>query len=180
MLLYDRLGHAMAQATRDATPLAVLLIDLDGFKDINDTLGHRCGDVALVELAGRLAGAVRRADTVARLGGDEFVVVLPHTERAHAEAIADKLLRTVAEPLLVEGETRRLWASIGVAVYPEHGGDVDSLLLAADVAMYAAKRNGGGIQACTSPGMAQREASRSAARSSGEVTGRSQAKFRQT
>jgi diguanylate cyclase (GGDEF)-like protein len=152
MLLYDRLGHAMAQAERDGTPLAVLLIDLDGFKDINDTLGHRCGDLVLVELGARLSRAVRQADTVARLGGDEFVVVLPRTERIRATAIAEKLLHTVALPVSLDEETRTLWASVGIAVFPEHGEDVDTLLLAADVAMYAAKRNGGGIQACTAPG----------------------------
>ena len=152
MLLYDRLSHAMAQAVRDGTPLAVLLIDLDGFKDINDTLGHRYGDLVLVELGARLSRAVRQADTVARLGGDEFVVVLPRTERAQATAIAEKLLQTLALPVLLDDETRTLWASIGIAVFPEHGADVDSLLLAADVAMYAAKRDGGGIQACTAPG----------------------------
>jgi|SRR5579884_647371 len=152
MLLYDRLGHAIAQADRDGTPLAVLLIDLDGFKQINDSLGHRYGDLVLVELGARLGRAVRQSDTVARLGGDEFVVVLPRSERTRAEAIAQKLLRVVALPLSLDDETRTLWASIGIAVYPEHGDDVDALLLAADAAMYAAKRGGGGVQSCLSTG----------------------------
>ena len=156
LLLYDRLSHAMAQSSRDGTPLSVLLIDLDGFKEINDSLGHRYGDVVLVELAGRLSRAVRQSDTVARLGGDEFVVVLPRTERLSAAAIAEKLLNTLSLPVPVGDGMRTLWASVGIAVFPEHGGDVDTLLLAADVAMYAAKRNGGGFQACTSPGPPRR------------------------
>ena len=185
ILLHDRLSHAMAQAERDGAPLAALLIDLDGFKEINDTFGHRCGDLVLVELGARLSGAVRRADTVARLGGDEFVVVLPHTEPATAMAIAGKLLDVLSLPVDIENATRSLWASIGIAGFPDHGVDVDSLLLAADVAMYAAKRNGGGVQACLLPGApsqngAQPRASRRAPRSAATVTGRSQRKLRQT
>jgi diguanylate cyclase (GGDEF)-like protein len=145
ILLYDRIGHAIAQSFRDGESLAVLLIDLDGFKDINDSLGHRHGDRVLVELATRLTATVRRSDTVARLGGDEFVIVLPDTTRSRAVAIAGKLLHTVAQPLCVDGDTRSLWASIGVAIFPEDGDDVDALLLAADHAMYTAKRAGGGV-----------------------------------
>jgi two-component system, sensor histidine kinase LadS len=148
ILLYDRVAHAMAQADRDATPLSVLLIDLDGFKAINDSLGHRYGDLVLVELGTRLSRAVRQADTVARLGGDEFVVVLPRTERVRAAQIAEKLLHTLSQPVCVDHERRSLWASVGVAVYPDHGADVDALLLAADHAMYAAKRQGGGLRVC--------------------------------
>ena len=151
VLLYDRVAHAIAQADRDAAPLSVLLIDLDGFKKINDSLGHRYGDLVLVELGARLSRAVRQADTVARLGGDEFVVVLPRTERVRAAQIAEKLLTTLSLPLCVEAENCSLWASVGIAVYPDHGSDVDALLLAADHAMYAAKREGGGLRVC--PGL---------------------------
>jgi diguanylate cyclase (GGDEF)-like protein len=152
VLLYDRIAHALAQSDRDGTPLSVLLIDLDGFKAINDSLGHRYGDLVLVELGARLSRTVRQSDTVARLGGDEFVVVLPRTERARASAIAGKVLHALALPISLDGEIRALWASIGVAVHPDDGGDVDTLLLAADFAMYAAKRNGGGVQACAADG----------------------------
>jgi diguanylate cyclase (GGDEF)-like protein len=156
VLLYDRLGHAMAQSDRDGSALAVLLIDLDGFKDTNDTLGHRSGDLALVELGRRLSRSVRQADTVARLGGDEFVVVLPHADRCRAVTIAEKLWRTVAQPLVLDGTAHRLGASIGVAVYPDNGEGVDTLLLAADHAMYAAKRKGGGVNACPAAGAGMR------------------------
>ncbi len=186
ILLYDRIAHAMAQADRDRTPLAVLLVDLDGFKKINDSLGHRCGDLVLVELGARLSRAVRQSDTVARLGGDEFVVALPRTDRLQAALIAEKLLRTMSQPLSVDGHTCSVWASVGIAVYPEHGCDVDALLLVADHAMYVAKREGGGLRA--SPRQARRAAwgarqagaARSASSSATVATGRSHAKSRQT
>ncbi|HEV7678245.1 MAG TPA: GGDEF domain-containing protein [Candidatus Dormibacteraeota bacterium] len=147
ILLYDRIGHAVAQSRRGRQSLAVLLIDLDGFKEINDSLGHGYGDRVLVELAGRLNATVRGSDTVARLGGDEFVLVLPDTTRSRALAIAGKVLRVLTQPLCIDGAQRSLWASIGVAVFPEDGDDVDALLLAADHAMYTAKRAGGGVHA---------------------------------
>ena len=144
-LLYDRLAHAVAAAHREHRPLAVLLVDLDGFKEVNDRFGHRRGDDVLAEVARRLQGAVRAADTVARLGGDEFVAVLPGADRLTALHIADRMLGDLGQPMPVAGSTVVVSASVGVALYPSHGGGPDPLLLSADHAMYVAKRRGGGI-----------------------------------
>jgi diguanylate cyclase (GGDEF)-like protein len=145
VLLYDRLGHGLAAARRESRPLAVLLIDLDGFKQVNDSLGHRQGDDVLAEAARRLQGAVREADTVARLGGDEFVAVLPGADRATAVSIAERILGDLGAPMALEGRDFRLGASVGLALFPGDGADADSLVLAADRAMYTAKRSGGGV-----------------------------------
>jgi diguanylate cyclase (GGDEF)-like protein len=145
MLLYDRLAHAVAGAQRDRRTLAVLLVDLDGFKEVNDRFGHRHGDDVLAEVARRLQGAVRAADTVARLGGDEFVAVLPGADRSTALGIARRMLGDLAEPMPVAGNTVTISASVGVALYPGHGEQPEPLLLSADHAMYVAKRAGGGV-----------------------------------
>lgn len=139
LLLQDRLVHALARARRDGTRVAVLLLDLDGFKVINDTLGHQAGDVALQIVAQRLATAARASDTVARLGGDEFVVVCDDLPDAtHAHRAAERLQTAVAEPLALEGRSWRLGVSVGLALA---AGDVDAtrLLQEADRAMYAVK-----------------------------------------
>ncbi len=144
-LLYDRLAHAVAGARRDRRPLAVLLVDLDGFKEVNDGFGHRQGDDVLGEAARRFAGAVRAADTVARLGGDEFVAVLPGADRSTALSIAERMLHDLQRPMPLGDATTQLSASVGIALYPADGEEPDPLLLSADRAMYVAKRSGGGV-----------------------------------
>ena len=139
-LLGDRLEEAAAAAQRDHTPLAVLFVDLDGFKDINDRSGHLLGDKVLVEVSSRIAGALREGDTVARFGGDEFVVLLPKTDVAVAEQVGHRLLDAVRQPLVFDGHRLQISASIGVAVTPPV--DPEALLRCADAAVYDAKSQG--------------------------------------
>jgi diguanylate cyclase (GGDEF)-like protein len=140
VLLQDRAAQALRQAHRDRYPAALMLIDLDRFKEVNDTLGHHCGDQLLVQVAQRLRGAVRDVDTVARLGGDEFAVLLPHVHATEDVAMVATRLRACLEaPFLLDGLKVTVDASIGAALYPEHGSDADELLQRADIAMYAAK-----------------------------------------
>ncbi len=142
-LLADRLQMAIAQATRNAARLAVALIDLDGFKPVNDRLGHEVGDRILIEVARRLRSAVRQGDTVARLGGDEFVLVLSGgRDQADYERMLSRLLMLIAQPYHQAGERIFLSASIGVTFFPEDAGDPDTLLRHADHAMYVAKQAG--------------------------------------
>jgi diguanylate cyclase (GGDEF)-like protein len=142
-LLEDRISVAMAQARRSKGCMAVMYLDLDGFKEINDTLGHAAGDALLKAVAGRLTETVREEDTVARLGGDEFVVTLPHTQSAtDAAAMAAKVIDAVSQPYTIEGRTVRMTTSAGIALYPGDGKDAQSLMKSADAALYAAKRAG--------------------------------------
>ena len=142
-LLDDRLQQAVAQAQREDRSLAVLFIDLDGFKEINDTLGHRSGDELLKETALRLSAAVRDADTVARLGGDEYAIVLPRVDGPlEAETVAVKAIQALRRPFLVEGREVHVSASIGLAIFPEDGTNAGELLRKADMAMYNAKEAG--------------------------------------
>ena len=143
-LLADRLKQALRAAHRDGASLAVLLVDLDGFKAVNDTLGHAAGDQVLRAAARCFLRAVRESDTVARRGGDEFVLLLPRAERAGAIRVACQIRDGMAEPVRLREGTIGVGASIGIAIYPEHGSDEDSLLRNADRAMYAAKAAGGG------------------------------------
>jgi diguanylate cyclase len=146
LLLHDRTGQAIRQAVRDRAPAALLLIDLDRFKEVNDTLGHHYGDQLLVQVARRLRGAVRDVDTVARLGGDEFAVLLPTVAAAEDVAVVAMKLRTALEaPFLLEGLSLDVDASIGAALYPRHGTDAAELLQRADIAMYAAKADHNGF-----------------------------------
>jgi diguanylate cyclase (GGDEF)-like protein/PAS domain S-box-containing protein len=140
-LLSDRLGAALAAAHRQQAQLSVLLIDLNGFKLVNDSLGHSAGDRVLVETARRLAASLRESDTAARLGGDEFVVLLPATALAGAIETAWTLNEVIAKPIAAGETSPAVTASIGIAVFPEHAGDAISLLAAADAAMYEAKRS---------------------------------------
>jgi len=139
-LLHDRLEQALRAADRDNTVLALLLIDLDRFKTINDTLGHHQGDLLLREVAARLRSVLRQRDTVARLGGDEFAALLPGDDEDGATRTARKILAALAAPVVAEGRRFVVGASIGVALYPAHGTDAATLLRCADAAMYAAKR----------------------------------------
>jgi diguanylate cyclase (GGDEF)-like protein len=134
-------GHIATQASSN-DPVAVLLMDLDRFKEVNDTLGHHNGDLLLQAVAARLRSAVRPGDVVARLGGDEFGILLTETpDRDAAEVLAARLIEALATPFLVHELTLDVGASVGIALYPDHGRDVDTLLQRADVAMYQAKGN---------------------------------------
>jgi diguanylate cyclase len=144
-LFADRVGQAIRTADRQLRPAALLLLDLDRFKDVNDTLGHHHGDLLLNEVATRLAGVLRQVDTVARLGGDEFAVLLPDATADGAVAVAQKVRSALHQPLTLDGVGLDLDASIGIAVYPDHGGDAAELLQHADVAMYAAKQTHAGF-----------------------------------
>lgn len=142
-LFYDRVQLAIKQAYREGRPMALMLLDLDRFKEINDTLGHDMGDILLLEIARRLSQCVRETDTVARLGGDEFAIILNELEdRASIERIAQSLLQQLAEPLLLNGEKVYISASIGVTFYPEDASEIEALLKNADQAMYDAKEAG--------------------------------------
>ena len=141
-LCNDRLDQAIAFADRNHTRVAVLLMDLDHFKYVNDTLGHPIGDLILRAVTSRLEGLLkRRTDTVARLGGDEFAIVLPGDDAVAAQSVAKAILHSLEMPMIPEGHNLDVRASIGIAVYPEHGRERSMLLRHADVAMYAAKRN---------------------------------------
>nr|WP_269106798.1 EAL domain-containing protein [Massilia sp. TS11] len=143
ILFKDRLGLAVIQAKRKQTELAVMFIDLDRFKLVNDTLGHVKGDELLQQVAARLKSVVRRGDTLARQGGDEFTVVLPElAQRADAELIADKFLESLQQPFALDGHEVHISASIGIAVYPDDGETIDELLRHADIAMYHVKGQG--------------------------------------
>jgi diguanylate cyclase (GGDEF)-like protein len=122
------------------------MLDLNGFKAVNDTWGHHAGDMVLVEIANRLSGTLRESDTAARLGGDEFVLMLPATPLLGAIEASRALVDFIVAPIAVEGKPVTVGASIGIAVFPNHGLDADVLLAAADSAMYAAKRSGGGYR----------------------------------
>ena len=144
LLLADRLKVALASCQRERSQLAVLFVDLDHLKPVNDRLGHDIGDLLLKEVALRLCQVVTRgSDTVARFGGDEFVVLLPKVNREHdAARVAARILEVLAEPLTIAGHDVSAAASIGIALYPEHGEDTTSLLRNADSAMYEAKNSG--------------------------------------
>jgi diguanylate cyclase (GGDEF)-like protein/PAS domain S-box-containing protein len=138
----DRLETRLATASLRGSRLAVIFLDLDGFKLINDSLGHSIGDRVLQTLARRLRRAVRDGDLVSRFGGDEFTVLLEVSKPEDAEAVAHKLLAAISEPVMVEGERLFVTGSLGVALYPEHGDDPEALVRNADAAMYAAKELG--------------------------------------
>jgi diguanylate cyclase (GGDEF)-like protein len=142
-LLNDRLSHAISAAERHRTKLAVLFIDVDRFKHVNDSMGHSVGDRLLQAVAQRLLACVRNSDTVGRLGGDEFVVVLSEVSHSEDAAIsADKLLATLSRPYNIDAHEVHITASIGIATYPDDAPDADTLLKNADIAMYHAKDSG--------------------------------------
>jgi diguanylate cyclase len=150
ILLRDWLEHAILAAEQAGTPLGLLVLDLDGFKAINDSLGHQAGDRVLQELASRLRALLRDGDMVARLGGDEFAFVLSRTDSDGAAVAAREILRTFDRPLLLDGCPLELRGSVGIAWFPEHGSNADVLLQKADIAMYVAKSGGLGY-ACYAP-----------------------------
>jgi diguanylate cyclase (GGDEF)-like protein len=146
MLLRERSREAFRQAEAGGGPVVVMLLDLDGFKQVNDRFGHHSGDLVLQVVAQRLTSAVRPTDTVARLGGDEFAILLPVVaERAAALVVARSVQAALAQPLVIEGLRLTVGASLGLALSGEHGDDVEMLLRNADTAMYRAKDEGLGI-----------------------------------
>ena len=141
-LLIDRLNHALDFAKRERKPLGLLLLDLDRFKEVNDTLGHAVGDRLLRDVAQRLEEPIRRTDTIARLGGDEFAVLLPAvTDLERAFRVSQRIVDALQQPFWVESLSLEVGVSIGVSLYPDHADDESKLLQCADVAMYMAKEN---------------------------------------
>ncbi len=140
--LAGQVQEAIEQTQPDGSPLALVFIDLDGFKHINDSLGHRAGDSLLCQQARRLSMLVRRGDSVARLGGDEFMLLLPQCDAAAAAELVQRLSGQLAQPCMVEGGEISVTSSMGIALYPQDGTDFDTLLRCADMAMYRAKRDG--------------------------------------
>jgi diguanylate cyclase (GGDEF)-like protein/PAS domain S-box-containing protein len=142
-LINDRLQQAVIKARRDKSHMALMFLDLDKFKPVNDNLGHDIGDLLLKQVAQRLLESVRASDTVARIGGDEFVVLLPAIEQEQdATVVAEKILQSLNRPFEVAGHHLEISVSIGIAAYPEHGDNEKLLLINADIAMYHAKHAG--------------------------------------
>lgn len=142
-LLMDRLSLSIAHAHRNRSTMAVLFLDLDGFKQVNDRLGHDVGDILLNLVAARLVAMVRQEDTVARLGGDEFVIVLWElTQADDAANLVSKVVQDLSKPYLIQGHDVHVSASIGVGIYPMHGNDGETLMKHADKSTYEAKRRG--------------------------------------
>ncbi len=148
MALHDRLGQQIRQAIREGSKFAFLFIDLDRFKLINDTLGHDAGDLALIDVAQRISSTLRLSDTVSRLGGDEFAAILGNIrDESDALALAQKINQSLKQKAVLRGTELHYDASIGVAIYPDHGDNLNDLIRRADVAMYHAKNEGGGSSA---------------------------------
>lgn len=144
-LLRERVNHALARAMRSGTGIATLVLDMDRFKEINDTLGHELGDKLLIEAGRRIRASVRDQDTVARLGGDEFAIVLEGVSGAkEVLAVIERICESLGELSSIDGHAIKSSASIGIAIYPENGSDLSELLRAADLAMYQAKSSGRG------------------------------------
>ena len=152
-LLYDRLGQAITMAKRNCSSIALMYIDLDGFKRVNDTMGHHMGDLLLMQTAERLRLCVRESDTLARIGGDEFTILLndPH-ERENVEVVAQKVIHSIDQPFYLEGRAAHIGASVGIARYPYDAPTSGTLLIVADKAMYAAKAAGKNTYRFGTPG----------------------------
>ncbi len=145
ILFHDRLEQEIKLSKRNKAQFGVALLDLNNFKEINDTQGHLVGDLVLKVISERISAVLRASDTVARLGGDEFAFVLPSVDRESPEVVATKILDAIAEPIEHDGVMTKTSGSIGVSLYPDHGIDNDTIIGKADSAMYEAKRQGGGI-----------------------------------
>ena len=143
-LIQDRLKYSIARAKRESQPLSIMMLDLDRFKEINDTLGHHIGDRFLIAIADRLRAVLRETDTAGRLGGDEFAIILPGTHGESAVRVAAKIMEALEQPLELAGNHLSPAGSLGIAMYPDHSQDESELLKFADAAMYTAKRAHGG------------------------------------
>jgi diguanylate cyclase (GGDEF)-like protein len=142
-LLADRMAMALVHARRNKSAMAVVYLDLDGFKKINDTLGHGAGDILLKMVAERLVATVREEDTVARLGGDEFMLALWHINGTdYAATAAARAIEAVSQPYTIEGNSVSITTSAGVSIFPDHGEDAEALMKSADCALYEAKNAG--------------------------------------
>ena len=151
-LFNDRLNMAIAHAERNKHKLAMILLDLDQFKDVNDALGHSVGDELLQVVGGRLANLLRKSDTVARMGGDEFMLMLPViARREDAAVVAVKILEAFREPFVFDERELRITTSIGIAIYPSDGDNAGALVKNADIAMYCAKDQGRDNYQCYTP-----------------------------
>ncbi|MBU3946739.1 MAG: diguanylate cyclase, partial [Proteobacteria bacterium] len=143
MLLRDRSAVAIYQADRNRNKVAFMMLDLDKFKEINDTFGHHIGDLILKSVAEKLTSILRQVDTVVRLGGDEFVLLLPEQKDAQsALQVAQKIMDGLRDSITLDGHTITITTSIGISIYPDHGADIDTILKTADSAMYQAKQEG--------------------------------------
>lgn len=140
-LLFDRLTHTLEEAHRHGNPVGLFVLDLDRFKEVNDTLGHHSGDLLLQTVGKRISELLRRSDTIARLGGDEFAILLPFTPMSRARRCAEKIIDCLETPIPTSGVDLDIDVSIGIAMYPDHGTDAETLLQHADVAMYKAKEH---------------------------------------
>jgi diguanylate cyclase (GGDEF)-like protein/PAS domain S-box-containing protein len=141
-LLEDRCKQAISMVHGSGDPMALMFLDLDHFKNINETIGHRCGDLLLVELANRMTFITREQDTVSRLGGDDFVLALPGINASGAAQIAERVMATIARPFEIEEHEISISGSIGIAMYPVDGSDFETLIKCADMAMFRAKQDG--------------------------------------
>jgi diguanylate cyclase (GGDEF)-like protein len=142
-LFNDRLEQAIIKSKRETTKVALFFLDLDHFKEINDTLGHDVGDAILVNVANRLKAVMREGDTISRLGGDEFTVImqdLKHEE--HAAVLAEKIIETFKEAIIIENNALYITTSIGISLFPKDASEMQSLVRLADIAMYKAKDSG--------------------------------------
>jgi len=161
-LFQDRLLQGLVRAERTHQGLALMFMDLDGFKAVNDSAGHHTGDRLLVEVAHRISGLLRKADSVSRQGGDEFTVLLENLSgpggRDKAEEAARRIIAVVNEPVIIDGQSFHIGASIGIAFYPKDGDNSAQLMARADAAMYQAKAQGRNRHLCWAPEMAPGEA----------------------
>lgn len=141
LLLFDRLQQTISQAKRNKSSLALIMMDLDRFKEINDTLGHHSGDILLQKVSDRLVAALRQVDTVARLGGDEFAVLIPDCDEERSKKVALKIRECMLPAIQINDRSLYIHGSLGIAIYPDHGMDSETLLKNADISMYISKRN---------------------------------------
>ena len=142
-LFSEHFARSLAMATRGQGKLAVMIVDLDHFKQVNDTLGHAAGDEVLIVSTQRIRECLRASDLVARMGGDEFAIILTDlTQPEAAGLVADKIVQNLSQPIVLGKNTALVGASIGVALFPDHGREADALLASADIAMYQVKKRG--------------------------------------
>ncbi len=154
--MYDRIGMAVTEAKRSQKKFAIMFIDLDNFKPINDTLGHHVGDQLLQEVSRRFLTCIREQDTIARIGGDEFVVIYKDIDTFSViQSLINRFTKTIDQGFTIEGHSIAVGLSIGISLYPDHGSEVITLLKYADVAMYKAKQENGNHFVLYTPSLAR-------------------------